>query len=135
MSLSAVHDDYEALSYVWGDPLIRENIELDGVEFQVTTNLHAALRHLRWVTRPRLLWIDAVCINQTNPAERSKQVSLMTEIYKHAKQVIIWLGESSHDSLTECVGTGPFRKVHSAKVHSAFESWHDSRVVIYMEQS
>jgi Heterokaryon incompatibility protein (HET) len=99
VSLSAVHDDYEALSYVWGDPLIRENIELDGVEFQVTTNLHAALRHLRWVTRPRLLWIDAVCINQTNAAERSKQVSLMTEIYKYAKQVIVWLGESSHDSL------------------------------------
>jgi Heterokaryon incompatibility protein (HET) len=99
VSLSAVHDEYEALSYVWGYPLIRENIELDAVEFQVTTNLHAALRHLRWVTRPRSLWIDAVCINQTNPAERSKQVSLMTEIYKHAKQVIVWLGESSHDSL------------------------------------
>nr|XP_036582656.1 heterokaryon incompatibility protein [Colletotrichum truncatum]KAF6791447.1 heterokaryon incompatibility protein [Colletotrichum truncatum] len=39
-------------------------------------------------------WIDAICIDQKNDAERSGQVQLMSEIYQSARHVIAWLGNS-----------------------------------------
>lgn len=48
----------------------------------------------------RTLWVDAVCIDQSDTMERSRQVEIMQEIYMSAKQVIVWLGEeSAQDSL------------------------------------
>lgn len=43
-------------------------------------------------------WIDAICINQKDKMEKSKQVRLMESIYRSANRVIVWLGES--DDLT-----------------------------------
>jgi hypothetical protein len=40
-----------------------------------------------------LLWADAICINQEDHVERSKQVVMMGEIYSQARTVIVWLGE------------------------------------------
>jgi hypothetical protein len=101
-SLSKVSLDdkppYEALSYVWGDRRITRQIFIDGLSKRVTRNLEIALRHLRYVSRPRVLWIDAICINQKNIAERSVQVMHMGEVYTKAASVIAWLGEESNDS-------------------------------------
>lgn len=89
---------YEALSYVWGDACITSEIQLDGVPFQVTTNLRAALAHLRLATRARSLWVDALCINQEDTEERESQVRLMRDIYQRATRVVAWLGVSSIES-------------------------------------
>jgi hypothetical protein len=101
-SLSKVSLDdkpfYEALSYVWGDRRITRRIFIDGISKRVTMNLEIALRHLRYVSQPRVLWIDAICINQRNIAERSVQVMHMGEVYKRATGVVAWLGEESSDS-------------------------------------
>jgi len=43
------------------------------------------------------IWIDALCINQTNPSEREHQVLLMHKIYSRAKHVLVWLGGSELD--------------------------------------
>jgi hypothetical protein len=60
-------------------------------DFCVTTNLHNALKaHL--LDEPRLLWVDAICIDQNNELERSHQVGYMREIYKRAINVTVWLG-------------------------------------------
>jgi hypothetical protein len=85
---------YLALSYAWGDPT---PIFLDDIEIQVTTNLEAALRHIR---APSELpcWVDAICINQSDPVERGQQVQLMRDIYSEATEVIVWLGEEQDDS-------------------------------------
>jgi hypothetical protein len=83
---------YVALSYVWGDPKITAPISVDGHVLQVTTNLEAALRHLRRHKKSRTLWIDAIAINQSDVEERSQQVTLMADIYRNAKSVTIWLG-------------------------------------------
>lgn len=53
---------YEALSYVWGDPSKRLSISVDKHDLPVTTNLHAALSHLRDHSVERIIWVDAVCI-------------------------------------------------------------------------
>ena len=56
-------------------------------------NLRLALRSLRLPRRTRTIWIDAVCIDQDNLEEKSSQVSFMRDIYAHAQQLLIWLGE------------------------------------------
>lgn len=85
---------YEALSYVWGDASIRQTITFNDAPFSVTQNLAIALHHLRLPNRPRRLWVDAICINQSDIKERNEQVTLMGEIYSMAKPVLVWLGET-----------------------------------------
>jgi Heterokaryon incompatibility protein (HET) len=86
--------DYEALSYCWGDPSDSETITLQDRPFPIRSNLFRALCRLRQaVKEPRTLWVDAVCINQTDIAEREQQVKLMGEIYSRTSNCIIWLGE------------------------------------------
>ncbi|ETS86520.1 hypothetical protein PFICI_00348 [Pestalotiopsis fici W106-1] len=83
---------YEALSYVWGDPADTLPVVVDGSEIQVTTNLEAALRHLRWQEKARTLWADAICINQNDTEEKTVQVPMMGDIYRQATSVVVWLG-------------------------------------------
>ena len=89
---------YEALSYAWGSPETTHSILFHGNHFPVTTNLHTALQHLRQPETPRCLWIDALCIDQLNDAEKSAQVQLMGDVYRRASQVLAWLGEAKDDS-------------------------------------
>src|SRR5689334_2388161 len=65
---------YEALSYTWGDPGLRDSIVCNGVAVSVTTNLASALRLLRLAGRERTLWADAICINQQDQNEIGQQV-------------------------------------------------------------
>jgi hypothetical protein len=87
--------EYIALSYAWGDPTITVPILLDGFRFQATTNLAAALPILRHIPEGGDYWVDAICINQNDLDERSSQVMRMTEIYRQANEVLVWLGECS----------------------------------------
>ncbi|KAL7899359.1 heterokaryon incompatibility domain-containing protein [Trichoderma sp. SZMC 28014] len=95
---------YEALSYTWGDPNRRQTIFIKSREHErpkellVTSNCVSALRRLRYQDRPRILWIDALSIDQSNTTERNHQVSLMATIYSSATNVAIYLGEASQDS-------------------------------------
>jgi Heterokaryon incompatibility protein (HET) len=100
---------YEALSYVWGTPKITAPITLNDVKFEVTKNLESALRRLRRATSTRLIWIDALCINQKDDSERESQVKLMGPIYSGAKEVLVWLGEhldpqNPYKSIPEAIG-------------------------------
>lgn len=90
--------EYEALSYVWGDPTVTAPILLADREWQVTTNLEAALRQLRDAEQEKVLWIDAICIDQLNLEERSVQIPLMKQIYSKASCVKVWLGEAADNS-------------------------------------
>ncbi|KAK9780814.1 putative Heterokaryon incompatibility domain-containing protein [Seiridium cardinale] len=89
--------EYEALSYVWGDPTITQPVIVDGNEMQVTTNLEAALRHLRSDQKPRTLWVDAICINQQDDREKSAQVPMMGKIFQQATSVLAWFGHGDED--------------------------------------
>jgi Heterokaryon incompatibility protein (HET) len=97
---------YVALSYTWGDSVPRMGnkyndknnrkypIHVDGGLMRVGRSPFQALLRLRdskYQTFP--LWIDAICINQNNLAERNSQVSQMGDIYSQATTVVVWLGE------------------------------------------
>lgn len=89
--------NYDALSYAWGDPIFSRSVRLQGAHFAITANLKVILRALRHPHQERILWIDAVCIDQHNIQERSHQVTRMNDIYSQAASVIIWLGEPLSD--------------------------------------
>lgn len=85
---------YTALSYAWGDLKFTHEIWLGDQRFLIGANLDAALRHLRRRDIPIRLWVDAVCINQGDIAEKNRQVQRMRDIFSAASETIIWLGPS-----------------------------------------
>ena len=94
---------FEALSYTWGNDLETTSIHIVDVDLGTTgdllvrPNLATALQYLRFADRERTLWIDAICIDQSNLEERGKQVKRMDQIYRFAKQVNVWLGPESQE--------------------------------------
>jgi hypothetical protein len=95
--------DYDALSYMWGDPAPADRISLSGKTLPIASNLTTALHHLRYSDKPLIIWIDAICIDQQNNDERARQVPLMRHLYKRASIVRIWINEPSVDSKCDAV--------------------------------
>lgn len=100
---------YEALSYVWGSTKSPKTIFISAHDqlrrtLAVTQNLAQALQYLRLKDDSRVLWIDAICINQEDLVERSKQVKRMADLYQLASRVVIWLGEEK-DKSTQALKT------------------------------
>jgi hypothetical protein len=106
---------YHALSYTWGPPLNTQECEDDyrsdssravtvvmirdgqparKQELLVTRNLFECLCVLE---SRNYMWIDALCINQSDNVEKAIQVPLMGAIYTNARQVIVWLGLEESD--------------------------------------
>ncbi|KAH7305102.1 heterokaryon incompatibility protein-domain-containing protein [Rhexocercosporidium sp. MPI-PUGE-AT-0058] len=86
---------YTAVSYTWGNEDASEVIYLDNRRFYVRPNLWSCLFYMAQAARNAAwdyLWVDAICIDQTNDAERNSQVRLMDQTYKDAVCVSVWLG-------------------------------------------
>ncbi|KAI1802437.1 heterokaryon incompatibility protein-domain-containing protein [Daldinia bambusicola] len=81
----------EALSYVCGKSQALKSINVDGRRFEVTDNLFTIIVSLRDQHIKRSIWIDAICINQSDSDEKVHQVRLMRDIYTGAKKTTIWL--------------------------------------------
>jgi hypothetical protein len=102
---ASLQDDpeYEALSYTWatqeGDGSLSQTITCCGQVLNVSRTCEAALRKLRRHGLKRTLWVDMICIDQQNIAERNHQVELMDEIYSSAARVLVVL--ETIDTLTE----------------------------------
>ncbi|KAF4339372.1 heterokaryon incompatibility (het-6OR allele) [Fusarium beomiforme] len=100
-SLKGNETAYEALSYTWSEPNSFSDRKIEVIanfsshSMVVSGNLFIALRELRRSNTSRLIWADAICINQEDFKERGQQVSMMGEIFSGAWQVIIWLGEET----------------------------------------
>ncbi|KAI4236728.1 MAG: hypothetical protein L6R40_006072 [Gallowayella cf. fulva] len=100
--------EYEALSYTWGTTTQDQPVNLRTISSQspsapapkteivyVTKHLYAAFLRLQLPSLPRLLWIDQLCIDQSNVVERNAQVKLMVDIYRRAERTVVWLGDAS----------------------------------------
>ena len=102
---------YEALSYAWDKvpASMDQRLEGDKTPVQIFSNsgqvlgailvsdgLIQALYQLRYSkSTPRLLWIDQLCINQSESGEVTSQLKIMRSIYEKASQTIVWLGKGS----------------------------------------
>ncbi|KAI1840931.1 hypothetical protein JX266_012867 [Neoarthrinium moseri] len=89
---------YTALSYSWGPPVFEGKISCDGHEKAITRSLETALRHFRKEDCSVVFWIDQICINQDDNGEKESQIPLMSSIYRHSLNTVIWLGEASPGS-------------------------------------
>ena len=83
---------YEALSYTRGDPSNLDLIHLHDSLYEIRETLFRAKFHLHSKTEKRLIWVDAIYIDQNNVEERGNQVRLMPFIYGRAQVVVVWLG-------------------------------------------
>ena len=89
---------FEALSYVWGDSKKSCRLTTSEGYLDLTESLHRFLLQLRLNDNRRLLWADALCINQNDTREKESQVSLMAGIFSTARLVLADLGEASADT-------------------------------------
>jgi hypothetical protein len=89
---------YAALSYTWGTLKLMKSIILNGATFLITENLDDALRHLELEDGSEGLWVNAICINQEDHAEKNERVQQMRSIFCTAAKVEVWLGLASDNS-------------------------------------
>jgi hypothetical protein len=89
---------YEAISYAWGEVNVTEPVSVNGVKCRIPVNLLAFFRQRQSMPDQSPLWIDALCIDQTNPADKEAQILHMARIYCRCTQFTIWLGEESETS-------------------------------------
>jgi Heterokaryon incompatibility protein (HET) len=74
---------------------------VDGHPFQVTISLESVLAHFRRPSRARVIWADAICINQSDDVEKTSQVNLMHDIYQSAEQCLVWLGDYRSEGFSD----------------------------------
>lgn len=92
--------EFYALSYVWGSPTMTQPLYVDGSEVLISPNLEHIIRVLLShekgpaAVRGKAIWIDALCIDQGNLAEKEQQIPLMRQIYRQATRVLMWLGHA-----------------------------------------
>jgi len=126
-----------AFSYTWGDPEKKDEIILDGHNFDITENLGTALRQFLYLAhlmrkrnaieyKTRYLWVDAVCINQNDSRERAQQVLRMQHIYR-ASLVCVPFNMEFETSLRTFQTTVAFAKAHQegGKVAITSGMWQD----------
>ena len=124
---SPSRSQYEALSYTWGSPIVGAEVDVPDTPWSVlicelpdveSDSIESGLRVSRISIQPNLAdflvaavsqvqrakaklvleyWIDALCIDQDNVAEKQVQIALMGDIYARAKRVRIWLGKDKRN--------------------------------------
>lgn len=128
---------YEALSYVWGSDALEEknSIKCNGCVLSIKPNLARALTNIRHESESKLLWVDAICINQKDTHERSLQVQHMGDIYASAKRILVWVGEDCNNEAEEC-----FSLIENANAYlmgklSQYQSVYEIPPIPYHEES
>ncbi|KAK4186793.1 heterokaryon incompatibility protein-domain-containing protein [Podospora australis] len=110
-SLDHCTEEYEALSYCWGNEADRSLIAVQvdhenstkQLQVSITQSLADALTDLRLATTDRLLWADAICINQTDSEEKSTQVRQMCSIYERSRRTVAYLGRNIPDGMQTAI--------------------------------
>ena len=122
--------DYVAISYVCGDPHDTREVSVDNANLAIYSTLDNAIRHMRKVDAPLVLWADALCIHQSDDHEKSLQVGTMSMIYGNADRVFGWLGPANETFLNalrtlELFGTDPTRRKVSEFLDEYVQIWYE----------
>ena len=110
---SSLLPKYTALSYAWASDQLTDQIIISGQPYAITANLFAILSRLSRTISSQLigtlgellsrqctayLWIDAICINQSDMVDKASQIRMMAKIYRKASLILMWLGEDTDGS-------------------------------------
>lgn len=99
---------YYALSHSWGTKAQDAAVQIDGQVLAVSPDLVAGIQRLQELaaedsdlkTPVKYIWIDSICINQSNISERSSQVKLLEKVYMKSLRTLVWLGPESSSCST-----------------------------------
>jgi hypothetical protein len=94
-------EEFEAISYVWGNPARTRSIFVDGGRLDITKSAYDIIHRRQSAWHDQLIWIDQVCINQDDNDEKASQVQMMEQIYKSAIRVTAYLGEATDAHLVQ----------------------------------
>lgn len=127
---------YSALSYVWGSDDKTHKLWTPAGSIPITSSLFSALVRLRDSESPITLWVDAICIDQEDDEEKSKQIQLLPRIFRLASNVIAYLGEEYEQSnlaietLLQILAKDkqPFDKNVTKPVTPSSDSWEKRRI-------
>ena len=86
--------DYEVLSCALEREKSESSIYVNGRSVLASSYVKLSLDRLRYTDRPRILWVDALCVNHEDKEERSSQACLVNSIITRASNVCIWLGDA-----------------------------------------
>jgi hypothetical protein len=82
---------YDAISYTWDNQEMDQSLQLHKGIIRTTKNVvHIVSKRASWM-QARYLWIDAICIDQSNIPEKQSQIRKMRDIYTSAKRTIAWI--------------------------------------------
>lgn len=105
LRIVSLDDDpsFSSLSYTWqgeGSAIQTSNSKIicSNGTIEITQNCSNALIRLREIFGSLTIWVDSVCIDQSDEEEKRSQIPLMREIYGKARRVFIWLGEGNENS-------------------------------------
>ncbi|KAF2027301.1 hypothetical protein EK21DRAFT_91597 [Setomelanomma holmii] len=133
---STIEDTYTCLSYVWGNADTIRIIRIDGQPYRIRENLWDFLAHARHDGNFEniCIWIDAVCIDQTNTAERSHQVQQLGHIFSHAEKVVSWLEvDQDIQSYLGSIRSGRMFSLEDAKAYYRCEYWDRVWVAVHTD--
>ena len=130
---------YWAVSYVWGNGERTHSLTVftaDGTEsyLRITKSCASVMGILTPLSKPRYLWIDAICINQNDPSDKVSQIPLMAKIYSGAAQVVgclfpreIWfllyLDQTFVREILCLPPATPLGPKHFLPIHWRFRDW------------
>ncbi|KAK4494899.1 hypothetical protein PRZ48_014255 [Zasmidium cellare] len=89
--------DYEAVSYCWGDSRRTASMSLNGQSFEAPASAVEALQRFRHSKNSRVVWIDAICIDQADLKEKQFQIEMMVDVYRTASRTLAWLGNVTEE--------------------------------------
>lgn len=90
--------EFEALSYAWGQPDFAASLDVGNGKIAISTQLSLALPAFRKPDSRCFVWADAICINQNDDAEKSRQIQKMFQIYRKASETMVYLRPASEHS-------------------------------------
>lgn len=113
MDILTGKDKYDTFSYSWGSQRETHDLHLSFISnrldsedrprlnyesyrngtIQIGKNLRDLLEELRRRNHKTFMWIDAICINQANDAEKKMQIPVMRNIYEYADDGYVWMGK------------------------------------------
>ncbi len=94
---------YTALSYVWGSSDRTCSVDILSNQVRITATVDCILRKLRQPLKPVFLWIDQLCIDQDDLADRESQVAQMAAIYRRAFNTLVWLCDDPDCGALSCL--------------------------------
>jgi hypothetical protein len=116
---------YIAVSYTWDDQPFDQNAFCEGCQIRISRNCCDILKTVRHPEVKAPIWIDQICIDQTSPDDKSRNVARMGQIFKNSTAVFIWTGLWDEEmtayiiSLVSHMEETPMINVHLSRVFNS----------------